>query len=135
MKISKIRLENFKRFKELEVDFINDLTQDISDQFLILGDNGSGKTTLLQAIALCLSMCSGKIRNVSEFDWQGWIPGRYEKWGTPVIELDLHFTDEEIQATREVAQKWIELKKPKSKVIPNENKKRLMLFFRVLLIY
>ncbi|SLM29880.1 AAA ATPase [Desulfamplus magnetovallimortis] len=122
MKISKIRLENFKRFKDLEVDFINDLTQDLSDQFLILGDNGSGKTTLLQAIALCLSMCSGKIRNVSEFDWQGWVPERYEKWGTPLIELDVHFTDEEIQATKEVAQKWIELKKPKSKVIPNENK-------------
>ncbi len=47
MKISKIRLEDFKRFKDLEVDFINDLTQDRSDQFLILGENGSGKTTLI----------------------------------------------------------------------------------------
>ncbi len=71
MKISKIRLENFKRFKDREVDFVNGFTGELSDRCLVLGDNGSGKTTLLQAIALCLSMCSGKIWNVSEFDWQG----------------------------------------------------------------
>ncbi len=123
MKISKIRLENFKRFKGLEVDFVNGLTRELSDRFLVLGDNGSGKTTLLQAIALCLSMCSGKIQNVSEFDWQGWVPGRYEKWGTPLIELDVHFTDEEIQATIDVARKWVELKKPKSQITPNDNHK------------
>jgi len=42
MKISKIRLENFKRFKDLEIDFINGLTRELSDRLLVLGDNGSG---------------------------------------------------------------------------------------------
>ena len=123
MKISKIKLENFKRFSDIEIDFTNNLTKDLSDQYLILGDNGTGKTTVLQAIALCLSMCSGKIRNISKFDWQGWVPGRYEKWGTPSIEMEIHFTEAEIKATQEVADKWLEMKKPKSKTIPNDNKK------------
>jgi predicted ATP-dependent endonuclease of OLD family len=123
MKVSRIKLENFKRFEDLEILIRNNLTQDISDQFLILGDNGTGKTTALQAVALCLSMASGKIKDVSGFDWQGWVPGRYEKWGQPVIELDIYFQDEEIQATKEVAEKWIELKKPQSRAFPAENKK------------
>ncbi len=114
---------NFKRFKDLEIDFTNNLTKDISEQFLILGDNGTGKTTVLQAIALCLSMVSGKIRDVTEFDWQGWVPGRYEKWGAPLIELDVHFSEEEISATTEIAKKWLELKKPKTRTMPAENSK------------
>jgi len=123
VKISKLRLENFKRFDSLEIDCTNKLTGDIADQFLILGDNGTGKTSVLQAMALCLSICSGKIRSVSEFDWQGWVPDRYEKWGKPLIELDVHFVEEEIKATREVAKKWLELHNPKSKALPGENKK------------
>ena len=83
MKISKIHIENFKRFNSIDIDLTNKLTNDISEKFLMLGDNGAGKTTILQAIALCLSMISGKIRDVSDFDWQGWVPGRYEKWGQP----------------------------------------------------
>lgn len=123
MKISKMRIENFKRFDSLEIDFTNKLTKDISEQFLVLGDNGTGKTTVLQAIGLCLSICSGKIRNVSEFDWQGWVPDRYEKWGTPLVELDIHFSDEEIKATAEITEKWLELKKPERKTLPGKSKK------------
>ncbi len=123
MKISKIRLENFKRFKELEISFINNLTQDISNSFMMLGDNGTGKTTVLQAITLCLSMVSGQINAISEFDWLGWVPGRYARWGIPLIELDVHFSDEEIEATVDVAKKWIELTKPKYKTIPAKNNK------------
>ncbi|EGO65987.1 AAA family ATPase [Acetonema longum] len=122
MKVSRIRIENLKRFKTLDIDVRNKMTGDIANQFLILGDNGTGKTTVLQAVALCLSMISGKIRSISEFDWQGWVPGRYEKWGKPLIELDIHFSDEEIQTTRTVAQKWLELRKPPSKVLPGERK-------------
>jgi len=43
MKISRIHLENFKRFKSLEIEVRNNLTGDIADQFLLLGDNGTGK--------------------------------------------------------------------------------------------
>ena len=106
MKISRIHLENFKRFESLTIEVRNNLTGDIADQFLLLGDNGTGKTTVLQAVALCLSMASWRIRAVDEFQWLGWVPGRYEKWGRPVIELEVHFSDEELQATREAAQRW-----------------------------
>lgn len=117
MKISRIKLENFKRFRSMEIQVRNNLTQDISDQFLILGDNGTGKTTVLQAVALCLALLSGKTRQVSEFDWHGWVPGRYEKWGTPVVELDVQFSGDEIDATQEAAKLWYDNRKSQ----PEEN--------------
>lgn len=122
MKVSRIYLKDFKRFKEQEILLRNNLT-DAANQFLFLGDNGTGKTSILQAVALCLSMVSGRIRSVSEFNWQGWVPGRYERWGKPLIEMDVHFSDEEIAATIKAAEKWLELKKPRSKVLPAEHNK------------
>lgn len=106
MKIASIHLENFKRFERLDVSVTNSVTEDIANQFLILGDNGTGKTSVLQAVALCLSMVSGKTRSVSDFDWIGWVPGRYARWGQPVIELEVHFSDDEIAATRDAAERW-----------------------------
>lgn len=106
MKISHIKLQNFKRFGTLEIPVKNSLTGDVADQFLILGDNGTGKTTVLQAVALCLSMISGKTRTVADFDWIGWVPGRYSRWGAPQIEIEVHFTNEEIEATKEAARRW-----------------------------
>lgn len=123
MRISRVLLSNFKRFERFEIDLKNRLTADVADQFLILGDNGTGKTTVLQAIALCLSKASGSIRNISEFDWQGWVSGRYEKWGTPTVELDVHFSGDEISATNEVAKKWLETMQPVGGSTPNQNRK------------
>ena len=106
MKIESITIQSFKRFENLTVKFQNKATGEIANQFLILGDNGTGKTTVLQAIALCLSMASARIRNVGEFDWIGWVPGRYWRWGSPQIEMTVHFTDDEIEATQEAARRW-----------------------------
>ena len=48
MKINKLKLENFRCFKEYELT--------LSDRFtLLIGDNGSGKTAVLDAIALAIS--------------------------------------------------------------------------------
>jgi predicted ATPase len=110
MKIESLTLRNFKRFDELSIVFKNAVTGEIANRPLILGDNGSGKTTVLQAIALCLSMVSGRIQSVAEFDWIGWIPARYWRWGTPQIEMTIHFTDDEVQATQEAAKRWYEIK-------------------------
>ncbi len=112
MKIAYISIENFKQFKRIDIPVRNNLTKEIADQFLLLGDNGTGKTTILQAVGLCLSMISRRIRRLEEFDWLGWLPGRYGRWGTPRIEVEVHFTKDEIEATQEAARRWYDLHKP-----------------------
>ncbi|MDJ0618891.1 MAG: hypothetical protein QNJ63_19475 [Calothrix sp. MO_192.B10] len=41
MKVESIRIQNFKLFDNLEVNFKNKILDEVSDRFLILGDNGS----------------------------------------------------------------------------------------------
>ena len=48
MKISKLKLFNYKQFKEFSIDFNDDTN-------LLIGDNESGKSTILEAINLCLT--------------------------------------------------------------------------------
>lgn len=106
MKVESISIQNFKLFDNLEVSFKNQTLDEVTSRFLILGDNGTGKTTLLQAIALPLALATRQIQNITEFDWLGFLPARYSKWGTPHIKLEVSFEPEEIEATREVAQRW-----------------------------
>ena len=51
MKIKSIKLINFRQFRDTNVEFSTDSTNNVS---LIIGDNGSGKTTLAQAFRWCL---------------------------------------------------------------------------------
>jgi energy-coupling factor transporter ATP-binding protein EcfA2 len=108
MKVESVSIRNFKRLSELDVSFKNEAVGEISDRFLVVGDNGSGKTTLLQAIALPLALAGRLIQDVSQFDWVGWLPGRFLRWGRPHIELTVTFTRDEIVATREIARLWDE---------------------------
>jgi predicted ATPase len=119
MKIESLTLKNFKRFDNLTIEFKNGLTGEIANRFLILGDNGTGKTTVLQAIALCLSMLTGRIQKVSEFDWIGWVPGRYWRWGSPEIEMVVHFTDDEFEASLEAARRLQQVNGPDSRTAPH----------------
>lgn len=48
MKIFKLKLFNYKQFKEFSIDFNDDTN-------LLIGDNESGKSTILEAINLCLT--------------------------------------------------------------------------------
>ncbi|MDY6805353.1 MAG: AAA family ATPase [Cyanobacteriota bacterium] len=106
MKVESISIQNFKLFENLEVSFKNQTLDEVSNRFLILGDNGTGKTTLLQAIALPLALATRQISRVTEFDWKGFIPGRYWRWGPPHIELDISFEEEEIEATHAIFKRW-----------------------------
>jgi energy-coupling factor transporter ATP-binding protein EcfA2 len=126
MKVKSIHIQNFKQFDHLELSFENHLLGEISDRFLILGDNGSGKTTLLQAIALPLALATGKITQIPEFDWTGFLPGRYWRRGAPHIELVISFTPEELEATRAIAQLWYdaqpqEFRHDRPFTIPSDN--------------
>lgn len=106
MKVESITVQNFKRFDNLEISFKNKTLQEVANRFLILGDNGTGKTTLLQAIALPLALATKKISTVSEFDWTGFLPGRFWLGGSPHIELEISFENEEIEATKAIARRW-----------------------------
>jgi predicted ATP-dependent endonuclease of OLD family len=108
MKVESIHIQNFKCFEDLKVSFKNKVLNEASDRFLVLGDNGSGKTTLLQAIALPLSLATRRINSLSDFEWLGFLPGRYSRWGTPQIELEVSFEAEELALTRELARRWYE---------------------------
>ena len=55
--IRKLKIHNFKKFKDLEICF--------NDEFnVLIGDNESGKTTILQAIDLCLSGSMFKVESL-----------------------------------------------------------------------
>lgn len=121
MKVESILIKNFKRFDHLEVSFKNQSLNDVSKRFLVVGDNGTGKTTLLQAIALPLALATRQIQSVSDFDWLGFLPGRYQRWGHPYIELEVSFEDEEIEATQAVARRWLDAQPERFGVEPGDS--------------
>ena len=128
MKVESIVIKDFKRFDHLEVSFKNQTLNSISNRFLVLGDNGMGKTTLLQAIALPLSLATRQIQRVTDFDWLGFLPGRYQRWGPPHIELEVSFSTNEIEATRAIARRWAAAQPERSFVEPGDNNRvRLIL--------
>jgi putative ATP-dependent endonuclease of the OLD family len=55
--IQKIKLQNFKRFKSLSIDFDPDIN-------IMIGDNESGKSSILSAINLVLSGSRSKIETI-----------------------------------------------------------------------
>lgn len=108
MRLRHAHLERFKRFDSpgIDIDFQNKATEEIADQYLILGDNASGKTTILQAIALTLALAQRKIPRIHEFRWTGWVADRFLAQGEPIVELQVEFDDDEILAVHEAASRW-----------------------------
>lgn len=52
--VAKLKLKNFRRFREFVVDFNDDMN-------LLIGDNESGKSSILQALDLVLSGSRSKV--------------------------------------------------------------------------
>jgi len=111
MRIRRVLIENFKKFSPpgVELDLHNEALGDIADRFLILGDNGSGKTTILQAVAVTLALAARKIPGIDRLWWKGWVPERYFAHGSPQVEIEVEFSDDENAATQEAARRWWEV--------------------------
>lgn len=102
MKVSKLYLENFKKFQSKELDF-TDVTGEAKDMIILVGKNGSGKSTILQAIAAMLSAATRPGRTPAELEWPGFdLSLSGTSWpNPPKVEIDVAFSEDELQATRE----------------------------------
>lgn len=102
MKVRKVQLKNFKRFKEASFDFTDEETGLARDLILITGRNGSGKTSLLQAIAATLGQATKRLESISDLDWPGFDADLLGlNWAQPSnVLIENEFSLNEIEATR-----------------------------------
>ena len=62
MKLTSVSIQNFRCIK--------DITVDLDDTTVLIGENNSGKTAFLEAIRICLDLLRGRSRNIfHEFDY------------------------------------------------------------------
>jgi len=101
MKVQSVLLRNFKRFHEKELDFRDVETGLAKDLIVLVGNNGSGKSSILQAIAAIVGNATERLASPADLEWPGFdlrLAG--EAWTRlPVIEIDIEFSQDEIQAT------------------------------------
>lgn len=75
-----------------------------------------------------MALATRQIQRVTDFDWLGFLPGRYQRWGAPQIELEVLFTPEEIAATRALFKRWVPTQRAASFVEPGDSQRvRLVL--------
>lgn len=115
MKIKSLRLNNYKRFKRdpshpFEFNFFNPDTGEVNDITLIIGNNGEGKSSILQAIA---SLLGGAILDKfrpSDLIWPGFVYPYLQNGRYPVVmEADLVFGEDEVNATRAFCAELMEI--------------------------
>ncbi len=108
MKVQKIELKYFKKFRHQEFDFTDSETGLAKDLIILVGMNGSGKTSILQAIAATLGTATGRLKKPSDLEWPGF---NYEllgsTWGqfTTEININVQFSTLELDAARDFSQK------------------------------
>jgi predicted ATPase len=95
MKLQRARISNFRGIRDLEIDFGSPPRRVTA----LIGENGAGKTTALQAIALTLSLATGKIEDANEFTWHGFSMDRLSTLGPTRVELEVVFDETEITVT------------------------------------
>ena len=106
MKLRRALIENFKGIRRLEIPF--EVSGELRPLTVLVGDNGSGKTTVLQAIALTLSLATRRTRDVSVFNWHGFIPERVSSLGRTRVELDVRLDPEEVSLTTQLFEEWVQ---------------------------
>ena len=95
MKLKWVSIRNFKGIEKVEIDFMGHSGP--RQVTALLGDNGSGKTTVLQAIALVLSMATGRTRVPWHFNWDGFLSERVSSRGETEVEIKVLFEEDEIK--------------------------------------
>jgi len=106
VKLERALVRNFKGVREIEIDFSSSSGAAPRQLTALLGDNGSGKTTVLQAIALTLSMATGRTRMPDEFNWMGFNAERLSTLGDTHVELDVRFDANEIALVEALFPDW-----------------------------
>ena len=103
MKIQSLRLKNFKRFGNTELNFCDPETGLAKDLIVLVGENGAGKSSILQAIAAMLGSASGRLDSPASLAWPGFDWDLIDQtWpDSSEIELTVTFSRDEIDATRE----------------------------------
>lgn len=112
MKVQSLHLKYFKKFRDQKFDFTDPETGLAKDLIVLIGMNGSGKTSILQAIAATLGTATGRLRKITDLDWQGY---NYEllsnNWGRfePKVNLQVQFSRSEIEAIQDFYSKLQEM--------------------------
>ena len=132
MKLKHAVIRNFKGVRKVEFS-MEDTSVAPRQLTALLGDNGSGKTTILQAIALTLSLATRRTRDMSSFNWHGFLPERIPSLGATLVELDVAFEPEEVKLTSELFQAWQESlasdRKQLMKIVPPSQHTEIKLRF------
>jgi len=132
MKLKRVLIRNFKGVREVEFSTESPFFGPRS-LMALLGDNGSGKTSVLQAIALTLSLATRRTRDLSSFDWHGFLPERMSSLGSTYIELVVAFEQEEIDLTTELFKAWYESipsdRKQEMRIVPPSDHAEVTLIF------
>jgi predicted ATPase len=109
MKIRSVTLQNYRRFSLLQTFSFLDTEKEVNNQTLLIGNNGSGKTTLLQAIVSVIAPLVREDTTPATIDWNGYEYRLIKNGVFPFkCEVEVEFTENEIQATTEYAQKLIQ---------------------------
>jgi len=86
MKITKVRIENFRGLKKLEID--------LDDTTVLIGENNSGKTSVLDALRLCLRELGPRRRVVFEgFDFH-LKDGTAEPHSADPVRVEISFSEQ-----------------------------------------
>ncbi|MBF0475591.1 MAG: ATP-binding protein [Deltaproteobacteria bacterium] len=134
MKLKRVLIENFKGVEAIEFS-METPSQAPRQLTALLGDNCSGKTSILQAIALTLSMATRRTRDMTSFNWHGFLPERVPSLGPTYVELEVVFEPEEVTLTSELFEAWreslsSETKQVKRIVAPSQHTEVKLQFYQ-----
>jgi predicted ATPase len=101
MKIERLLLKRYKRFREREIRFDLGHDPESSVVSVLVGSNGSGKSSVLQAIAATLGTATGRLRQPRLLEWPGFNRDLLNSaWSGPFeVRLNVKFSQKETDST------------------------------------